>query len=270
MKRVLSVLVAGSMLFAAGCSSSGAGGKSSAPGSSTHASSDNTAAQVVNGTITVLAAASLTGAFTTIKAQFEAKYPGVTVVFDFGASSELSTQIDQGKPADVFASASTKNMAAVTKAGNAPSPTNFVKNTLEIAVPPKNPGTITSVNDLAKSGVKVAVCDAAVPCGVVAQKVFDNAKITVKPVARPQDVKATLALVESGEVDAGLVYVTDVRAAGAKVKGVVIPANVNASTTYPIATLAKSANPKTAAMFVDFVLSPAGQAVLKADGFSQP
>ncbi|MDQ2796807.1 MAG: molybdate ABC transporter substrate-binding protein, partial [Actinomycetota bacterium] len=198
------------------------------------------------------------------------KNPGVTVTLDFGASSELSTQINQGKAADVFASASKKNMDAVTTAGNAPSPTDFVKNTLEIALPPKNPAKITSVADLAKSGVKVAICDAAVPCGVVAQKVFDNAKITVKPVSRPQDVKSTLAVVESGEVDAGLVYVTDVRAAGGKVKGVPIPTNVNASTTYPIATLSKSANPKAAALFVDFVLSPAGQAVLKADGFSQP
>src|SRR5262249_51754065 len=151
------------------------------------------------------------------------------------ASSDLSTQIGQGAPVDVFASASKTNMDDL--GGQAVHPTDFVTNTLEIAVPPGNPAHVQSVTDLAKPSVEVAVCDPAVPCGAVAVEVFKNAGITVHPKASLADVKSTLAAVESGEVDAGLVYVTDVRAAGKQVQGVEIPSDVNARTTYPIAVL---------------------------------
>lgn len=263
MKKVVGGLAALAVLVA-GCSSSG-GGKGSS-GSPTAAGSSSSTA--LSGSITVYAAASLTEAFGTISAQFQKAHPGTTVKVTYGASSALSTQIGQGAPVDVFASASTKNMTSL--GATALTPTNFVSNTLEIAVPPSNPGKITSVNDLAKPGVKVAVCDPAVPCGVVAAKVFTNAKITVKPVAREQDVKSTLAVVQSNEVDAGLVYVTDVRAAGSKVKGIPIPSSVNASTQYPIATLKSAKNAALASAFVSYVLSSAGKAVLTADGFSNP
>lgn len=259
MKRFLAVCAASAML--AGC------GSSSDDSAKTSASSKSVGA---SGSITVLAAASLTEAFGTIKDKVEARYPGSKVNLQFGASSELATQITQGKPADVFASASTKHMTSVTAAGDADPPTNFVSNTLEIATPPNNPAKITTLADLAKSGVKVAVCDAAVPCGVVATKVFANAKLSVKPVASLADVKSTLAAVQSGEVDAGLVYVTDVRAAGAKVKGIEIPATVNASTTYPIATLTNAKNRALAAAFVGYVTSTAGLRILTAAGFSKP
>jgi molybdate transport system substrate-binding protein len=238
--------------FLAACSSSG---------------SDSGGGQLT-GTITVDAAASLTEAFTTLKAQFEKAHPGTTVKLSFGASSELATQIQQGASVDVFASASTKNMHDL--GDQAANPTDFVKNTLEIAVPPSNPAKITGVRDLAQAGVKVAVCDPAVPCGVVATQVFKNAKITVKPAANLPDVKSTLAAVESGEVDAGLVYVTDVRAAGAKVNGVRIPAALNASTTYPIAALKNAGNPTLATAWVDYVRSAQGRKVLTADGFALP
>lgn len=220
------------------------------------------------GAITVYAAASLTGAFTTLKNQFRARHPGARITLTFGASSELSTQIDQGAPADVFASASEKNMRAL--GAIAVTPTDFAANTLEIAVPPNNPARIAALSDLAKSDVKVAVCDPTVPCGAVAATVFKNANVTVRPTATEADVKATLAVVESGEVDAGLVYVTDVRAAGAKVKGVPIDPSVNASTTYPIAVLQHAKNAALAKTFVDYVLSPDGAATLAADGFSRP
>jgi molybdate transport system substrate-binding protein len=118
--------------------------------------------------------------------------------------------------------------------------------------------------------VKVALCQVAVPCGATAEKVFTNAKITVTPVTQEADVKSVLSKVELGEVDAGIVYVTDVRSAGTKVTGVTIPADVNASTTYPIAPLSASKNMTTAQAFVSYVLSSEGQAVLKADGFAQP
>jgi molybdate transport system substrate-binding protein len=222
----------------------------------------------VSGTVTVDAAASLTEAFGTLQAQFEKAHPGTTVKVNFGASSDLSTQIAQGAPVDVFASASTKNMTSL--GSKAPTPINFVSNTLEIATPASNPAKIAAVADLAKPGVKVAVCDPAVPCGVVAAKVFADAKVAVKPVAREADVKSTLAAVESGEVDAGLVYVTDVRSAGSKVHGVPIPSSVNASTEYPIASLAASKNSALAKAFVAYVLSAAGRRVLVADGFANP
>jgi len=255
----------------AGCGSSsdgasGAGGSSGAP--SGGASGSSTTA--VSGDVTVLAAASLTEAFTTLAKDFETANPGAHVKLSFGASSALALQITQGAPADVFASAATKNMDQVSSAGDAESPTTFVKNVMEIAVPPSNPAHISSVADLAKPGVKVALCQPQVPCGAVAAKVFSNAGVTVKPVTLEQDVKSTLTKVETNEVDAGVVYVTDVRSAGSKVKGVEIPDSVNASTDYPIAVLKNAPNKAAAQAFVDYVLSDTGQQVLAADGFAKP
>ena len=248
----------------AGCGSSGSSGSSGAASSSTSGSAKLT------GTITVLAAASLAEAFTTLGKQFEAAHPGTKVVFSFGPSSGLATQITQGAPADVFASASQKTMDQVTSAGAASAPATFARNTMEIAVPPANPAGIASVADLTKHGVKVALCQAQVPCGTVAQKVFDNAKIKVTPVTQEADVKSVLSKVELGEVDAGVVYVTDVLAAGDKVKGIEITSDVNASTAYPIAALSKAPNAAGAKAFVDFVLSAPGQTVLTQDGFAGP
>jgi molybdate transport system substrate-binding protein len=250
----------------AGCGSSGTSGSSASPTVSATASSP----AALSGSITVFAAASLQEAFATIGKQFEAAHPGVKVTFSFGASSTLATQIINGAPADVFASASPKNMQQVVTAGDAASPVNFAKNVMEVAVPPANPAHVTSVNDLAKSSVKVALCQPQVPCGATAAKVFANAKITVKPVTLQPDVKSVLTQVELGNVDAGVVYVTDVNAAGTKVTGVQIPASVNASTEYPIAPLSKSGNAPTAQAFVAYVLSPAGQSVLTAAKFEKP
>jgi molybdate transport system substrate-binding protein len=249
------------------CSSSGSGDEE--PSSLASGGGGSSSAKL-SGSITVFAASSLTDAFNMIKAQFETAHPGTSVTLTYGASSDLSTQITQGASVDVFASASTKNMDAVVQAKDAANPTDFVSNTAEIAVPPSNPGKITQLSDLAKSGVTVALCDPAVPCGVLTTTIFTNAKISVHPKATEPDVKSTLAAVESNEVDAGIVYVTDVRAAGDKVKGVEIPANLNASTTYPIAALTHAKNAPVARAFVDYVLSSAGQQVLTADGFSKP
>ncbi|MDQ2751089.1 MAG: molybdate ABC transporter substrate-binding protein [Actinomycetota bacterium] len=224
----------------------------------------------LSGSITVYAAASLTGTFRTLGSQFEKAHPGTTVRFNFGPSSALATQINEAAPADVFASAAVKNMDSVVTAGSAGRPSTFARNTMEIAAAPGNPAHITSVADLAKSSVKVALCDPAVPCGAVAAKVFDNAGVTVKPVTSAVDVKSTLATIASGEVDAGLVYVTDVKAAGSKVVGVPIPDAINAVTEYPIATLTHAKNPTLAAAFVSYVRSTAGLAVLTAAGFGRP
>jgi molybdate transport system substrate-binding protein len=224
----------------------------------------------VTGTITVLAAASLTESFGTLAKQFEAAHPGVSVKLSFGASSALALQITQGAPADVFASASVKNMTQVVSAGEATAGTNFVKNVMQIAVPPSNPAHITTLTDLARAGVKVALCQAQVPCGATAQQVFSNAGITVKPVTLEADVKSTLTKVELNEVDAGMVYVTDVRSAGSKVQGIEIDSAVNASTEYPIAALSHAPNPAGAAAFVAYLLSAAGQQVFAAAGFEKP
>ena len=251
MKRTAAVVIS-AVLACAACSSSGGGGSSGGK---------------LGGSIEVDAAASLTEAFTTLKGQFEKAHPGTTVNLVFGASSDLETQINEGDKVDVFASAATSNMDGVKSAVD---PTNFAVNTLEIATPPDNPAHITKVEDLANPDVKVAVCAAAVPCGVVAAQVFKNAGITVHAAANEPDVKTTLSIVEQGEADAGLVYVTDVRAAGDSVHGVVIPDDVNATTEYPIATLKDAPNPDLAQAWVDYVLSDAGQKVLTADGFKAP
>ena len=241
---------------AAGCSSSPTPAKSKSSASST-------------GTITVFAASSLMGTFTQLGKQFDAAHPGDTVKFSFGPSSGLSTQITSGAPADVFASASVKDMGTVVAAHDAAGPKDFAKNTMEVAVPPNNPGKVTSVTDLAKSSLKVALCQPQVPCGKVAAAVFKNAGIKVKPVTLQPDVKSVLAQVELGSVDAGMVYVTDVMAAGAKVKGVTISPSVDASTLYPIATISSSKHKSVAQAFVAYVLSPAGQQVLMAAGFQK-
>jgi molybdate transport system substrate-binding protein len=224
----------------------------------------------VSGSITVFAAASLTEAFTTIGRAFEQEHPGTTVTFSFGPSSGLAEQIVQGAPADVFASASTTNMDQVKDAGSAVSPSPFAANVMEVAVPADNPGKVRQLSDLARDTVKVALCQAQVPCGAVAAKVLQNAGLTVRPVSLETDVKSVLSKVSLGEVDAGMVNVTDVRTAGDEVTGIPIPSDVNASTEYPIAPLTTSTNPATAKAFVDYVLSPSGSAVLGRAGFAMP
>lgn len=221
-------------------------------------------------TLRVFAAASLTESFTALGKKFEADHPGTTVELNFGPSSGLAEQIGSGAPVDVFASASPSNMDTVVQAGDAKDPKDFATNSMEIAVPADNPATITDLADLAEPGVKVALCQAQVPCGKVAVEVFGNASLTVKPATEEVDVKSVLTKVTLGEVDAGVVYVTDVLAAGDKVKGIEIPADQNATTTYPIATLEKSEHASEAADFVDLVLSDDGASVLEKAGFETP
>lgn len=268
MRRFVIALVAG--LVSAGLTSCGSGGSDSASRGSAGSSPSASASPSLSGDLTVLAAASLTESFTKLGRQFEAAHRGVKVTFSFAASSALATQITSGAPADVFASASTKNMDQVVAAGAASHPTVFAKNIIAIAVPPTNPGKVTGLGSLTSGSVKTALCQPQVPCGATAAKVFTNAKITVTPVTLEPDVRSVLSKVELGEVDAGVVYATDVLAAGDKVKGVEVPADVNASTAYPISALTKSANAAAAAAFVDYVLSPDGASVLAATGFAKP
>jgi molybdate transport system substrate-binding protein len=267
MRRFALTIAAVATVAVAGCSSSST---TSAPAASSSPAAAPSSPAAATGTITVFAASSLKETFTQLGQQFEAAHPGDTVKFSFGASSTLATQITDGAPADVFASAAPKNMETIVTAGDASNPQDFAKNTAEIAVPPSNPASVTSVSDLAKSSVKVALCEPKVPCGVVAAEVFKNAGITVKPVTLQPDVKSVLTQVELGNVDAGVVYVTDVKAAGSKVKGIIIPASQNASTVYPIAAITSSKEMSIAQAFVAYVLSPEGQQVLAAAGFEKP
>lgn len=219
-------------------------------------------------TLTVFAAASLTEPFTDLGKEFEAAHPGVHVQFSFAASSDLAAQVAQGAPADVLATASTSTMQQVGK--QAEDVKDFATNTMEIAVPATNPAHVRSLQDLARKGVKVAVCQAQVPCGVVAAEVFKNAHLRFTPATEEVDVKSVLTKVGLGEVDAGVVYVSDVHTAPETVRGIPIPAGVNAVTTYPISVLGATKQQKLADAFVALVTGPDGRGALHDAGFAAP
>jgi molybdate transport system substrate-binding protein len=222
------------------------------------------------GTVTVLAAASLTESFTQIGKDFEKANPGVRVRFSFGGSSTLAQQITAGAPADVFAAASPATMKQVTDAGLATGQASvFARNQLVIAVPKGNPKRITGLGGLTAPGTKVALCAPAVPCGMAAAKASDAAGIRLTPVTLEQDVKAALSKVRLGEVDAALVYRTDARAA-ADVDGVEFPESVRALNDYPVVALAKGPNPGGAKAFVEYARSESAAAALTRAGFQRP
>jgi molybdate transport system substrate-binding protein len=224
----------------------------------------------VTGTITVLAASSLTGTFNQIGKDFQAANPGSNVVFSYGGSSTLALQITQGAPADVFASASASTMKTVTDAGSADgTPVVFVRNQLVIAVAKGNPKHITGLADLAKPGVTVALCDPSQPCGAAAKTAIAAASVTITPVTLEQDVKSALSKVTLGEVDAALVYRTDA-AAEPKVDAVEFAESAKAINTYPIVVLKGAPNKPGAQAFVAYVLSDAGMKVLTDAGFQRP
>ncbi|HET6529075.1 MAG TPA: molybdate ABC transporter substrate-binding protein [Actinoplanes sp.] len=221
------------------------------------------------GTVTVLAAASLTEAFTRIGQDFERTRPGTTVTFSFGGSSNLAQQITAGAPADVFAAASPDAMATVTDAGDAAAePVTLVRNQLVIAVPKDNPGGIRRLADL--TTVKVALCAEQVPCGSAAAKALTAAGVTLTPVTLEQDVKAALAKVKLGEVDAALVYRTDAKAAAAEVDGIEFPESAAAVNDYPIVALKNAPNPSGAQAFIAYVQSEPARQVLAEAGFQRP
>ncbi|HZV50510.1 MAG TPA: molybdate ABC transporter substrate-binding protein [Candidatus Dormibacteraeota bacterium] len=222
-----------------------------------------------SGTLTVLAAASLTEAFTQIGNQLQARNPGLKVRFSFAGSPTLVTQIQQGAPADVFASADQANMEKVVSGGfNATTPRIFAHNRLEIAVHAGNPKHIRSVYDLTNPGIRVDECAPAVPCGSYATTVFKKAGITVTPVSQEQDVKSVLTKVALGEADAGIVYVSDVKSAGSSVAGVEIPDSLNVVASYPIVELKSAPNPVAARVFIEAVLNSSGQQALERYGFT--
>lgn len=222
-------------------------------------------------TLTVYAAASLTSTFEQIATDFEAAHDGVTVELSFAGSSDLVAQLQQGAPADVFASADTKNMDKLAADGLlAGTPTDFAANTLMIAVPPGNPAGVASLADLAADDLNLVVCAPEVPCGAATERVERAGGVSFSPVSEEQSVTDVLNKVITGEADAGLVYVTDVRAAGDQVEGIEFPESGDAVNVYPVSALEGSTQPELAQEFVEAVLSPDGQKVLSDAGFAAP
>ncbi|WP_128432732.1 molybdate ABC transporter substrate-binding protein [Streptomyces cyaneus] len=267
-RRTLQVTGAGAaaLLALSACSSSddSTSAKSDAPASAS-------ASGKLSGDVTVFAAASLKESFETLGKAFEKAHPGTKVTFSFGGSDALAASITGGAPADVFASASPKTMKIVTDAGDASgTPATFVRNQLEIATLPGNPDKVASLKDLTKSGLKVVLCDKAVPCGAAAQKALDAGKLKLTPVSYEEDVKAALNKVVLKEADAAVVYKTDVQAAGDKVEGVEFPEAADAINDYPITVLKDAPNAEAAKAFIALVQSTEGQKVLNAAGFLKP
>jgi molybdate transport system substrate-binding protein len=226
-------------------------------------------ADTLAGEINVFAAASLTEAFEQIGEAFEAEHPDVDVVFNFAASSDLVTAIvDDGAPADVFASADQNNMDRLVEGGrNAGEPETFATNSLEIIVEPGNPLGITGVEDLADPDLIFVTCDPAVPIGAYTQQVLDAAGVTVTPASLEENVRGIVTKVTSGEADAGIVYATDVLVAGDDAEGVAIPDDINVVAEYPIAAVSDAPNPDGGTAFVEFVLSDPAEQVLSRHGF---
>ncbi len=222
----------------------------------------------LQGTLTVFAAASLKTTFTALGDAFEAENPGVTVSFSFAGSSDLVTQIANGAPADVFAAADTANMDKLVADDLVGDPVAFARNTLVIVTPPDNPGGVTSFADLADAGQSVVVCADGVPCGSATAKIEAASGIALSPVSEEQSVTDVLNKVETGEADAGLVYLTDARSAGDQVATVSFPEAADAVNTYPAAVLRDAQNTAAAAAFVRLVTGPTGQAVLTDAGFA--
>ncbi len=221
-------------------------------------------------TITVFAAASLTESFEQLAAEFEAAHPGVEVALSFGGSATLASQILEGAPADVFAAADEATMQRVADAdATAGEPQVFATNVLALAVPAGNPGGVTGLADLADDDLAIALCAPEVPCGAAAATVLDAAGITAAPDTLEQDVKAVLTRLVLGEADAGLVYRTDVVAAGDAVEQVEAEGTDAAVNAYPIAPVGR-AESATAREFIAFVRSDAGQGVLADAGFGAP
>ena len=223
------------------------------------------------GSITVFAGSSLTDAFKKAGDQLKVKNPGTDYVFNFGSSSTLATQITNGAPADVFASADDVNMQKVVDAKLTDViPSFFVGNRLQIAVGAGNPRQIAGLADLARPGLIVVLAGPTVPAGRYALEALQKAGVTVKAASQEVDVRAVLNKVALGEADAGIVYVTDVKSAGARVTGVDIPEQHQVIARYPIVVVKESKNPSLAAAYVEYLLSDEGQRLLAEFGFTRP
>jgi molybdate transport system substrate-binding protein len=253
--RLLTVLLGASLVFAGACGDDQA-----------DAGGDG-----LRGTLDVFAASSLTEAFSAIEQDFEDLYAGAKLTFNFASSSELATQIIEGAPADVFASADPANIDKVAAVGLVDGDADvFAKNDLTIVVEPGNPLGIEGLADLARDDVTVVLCDETVPCGKYAKQALDGAGVTVEPASFEDKVKGVVTKVTLGEADAGIAYVSDAVGAGDDVDAVGIPEEQNVVASYPIAVLSDSDDEELAQAFTDYVQSAEGQATLRQFGFLAP
>ena len=237
-------------------------------GSSGGNASTSRSATPLSGTVAVFAAASLTDAFNALGTSFQGANSGVTMKFNFAGTPTLVTQIEQGAPADVFASADTTNMDRLTADGFTTGTSQvFARNKLQIVVAPGNPKGITGLADVAKPGVIYITEAPTVPAGKYALQALKLAGVTVTPKSLETDVKSVVGKIELGEADAGIVYTTDVTAAGSKVTGVPIPDADNVIATYPIVAVKATPHAAAADAFIAYVVSAAGQAKLQSYGF---
>ena len=267
MRRTLAL---GAVLALAACSSPSEADETTAAPSS--------ADGAIEGTLTVFAAASLTDAFTELGGRLEEQHPGLDVQINFAGSSALAGQLTQGAPADVFASADEAQMDRLTDAGLVEETDVFAENALMLAVPAENPdgvalpggGGTPSLAELVPADVTMAVCAPEVPCGALSARVLEAAGLSDAPDTYEEDVRAVLTKVQLGEVDAGLVYVSDVHAAGDSVVALAFNEADRAANRYPVAVLADAPNPAAAQAFVDLVLSDEGQQALADAGFLPP
>lgn len=221
-------------------------------------------------TLTVSAASSLTEAFTSLAAEFEARHPGVDVVLNFAGSSALAEQVNAGAPVDVLATASRATMAVVVGGGKATDPVTFARNELTVVTPAGNGSGIKQLADLQESDVLTAICAPEVPCGAATASLLDQNGLAITPATLDPDVKSVLARVVTDEVDAGIVYVTDARAAGDAVTTIPIPTGANVSTDYQVAAITDTAHPDLAEEFVALVSGDAGRATMTNLGFLAP
>ena len=233
-------------------------------------SGDSGASGSEDSTLTVFAASSLKDAFTDLGERFESEHDGVEVVFSFAGSSDLVAQVQQGADADVLASADEATMDKLTADDLVGEPSLFATNTLQVAVPPDNPAGVRSLQDLTRTGTKLVICAPQVPCGSAAVKLEEAAGVDLQPVSEEQSVTDVLNKVISGEADAGLVYVTDVRAAGDQVDGIELDESGTVVNRYPIATVADSDQADLAQEFLDLVTGAEGRQVLADAGFGRP
>ncbi|MFB8892456.1 molybdate ABC transporter substrate-binding protein [Microbacterium plantarum] len=258
-RRITVAALAAVMLLLAGCAAGGVA--ESGPG---------TAESEVSGEVTVFAAASLKTGFDELASQFEQRHPSVTISpISYDGSSTLATQLIEGAPGDVFASADEANMQKVVDAGLAAAPDVFATNRLTLVVPAGNPGSITGLADLADADRTVVLCAQAVPCGAASETLLRDAGVTPSVDSYEQNVTAVLTKVAGGEADAGLVYVTDA-ALTSDVETVEVAGAERVVNRYPIAALADARSPEAAAEFVAYVLSEDGQTVLRRLGFGAP
>lgn len=223
----------------------------------------------LEGTLVVLAAASLTDVLTTLATTFEQQHPALTVRTSFAASSSVVAQAVAGAPADVVVTASPATMRSLTDAVGG-EPVVVASNRLQIAVPAGNPGDVRSLADLGDAARTIALCAPEAPCGAVGGRVLAQAGVTAAPDTLEQDVRAVLTRLRLDEADAGLVYRTDVLAAGGTVEGLDLPADVDGTTDYPALALPGASNPRAAAAFVALLTGPDGRQALADAGFDLP